>query len=186
MLPSIRNFRLTCLAFFLIALPLQSQEKADRDAYEIKAAWLINFIRYVEWPKPVFPNDRLAIVVLGKEPKATRFGDQNLNVRGVKIDIIYRTTLTVDDLKNCHLLFIARSKRKEIKNTLALVDQRPILTVCENKGFLTKGGMINFIVKGETILFEISQKNADKNGLRITSHLLARAHFVEKADGGHR
>ncbi|MDJ0840984.1 MAG: YfiR family protein [Acidobacteriota bacterium] len=185
MIPFCRRLILWAL-FCLCPLVYGQDGNAPRPAYDIKADWLVNFIRFVDWPDNVFPEDHITLMVLGKEPNADRFGGRDLMVRGRKIIITYRTQITPDDLKDCHLLFITRPRRKDASRVLQLVGTRPILTVSETAGFLTEGGVINFVRKEESILFEISQKNAGKSGLRIASRLLSRAEFVEKADNGRR
>ena len=170
------------LLFFAEALALSTAARAEVAAseYAVKAAFLYNFTKFVEWPPKAFADERspLKICVLGADPfgKALRsFMDEEVGGRRLQL-------LRVDTLNNpaaCHVLFVCRSERDRLPQILAAVRGAPVLTVADTAGFLDDGGMVNFVLEGGKVRFEIDQEAAERSGIRISSKLLALARHVK-------
>ena len=162
-----------------------SGQRASRAAdapleYQVKAAFLLNFTKFVEWPAAAFaaPDSPVAICVLGDDP----FGgalDQMVQgevVNGRKL-IVQRITHAPLP-KTCQVLFIGKSE-KDVPNTLAAVGPG-VLTVGEGESFLRDGGVIAFIVEDRRVRFDINRTAAAHAGLKLSSQLMKVARFVEK------
>ena len=176
-----RNFLIlfVCLAFFSAGessghSPLVSIE------YKVKAAYLLNFTRYVEWPQEAFfgPDEPLVIGVLGmsafvetleKTIKGRKSHGRNLEIRRLK---------NPDDVKGLHVLFISRSQQKYLKRLLTKLQGKPVLTVGESKNFLEQGGGINLVLVEETVRFEVNLAVTERSGLKVSSRMLNLAKSV--------
>ncbi|MBW8875630.1 MAG: YfiR family protein [Acidobacteria bacterium] len=172
------------LLFFAeaLALPLAARAAADIAAseYAVKAAFLYNFTKFVEWPPKAFADERspLKICVLGQDP----FGKILRSLMDEEVGGRRLQLLRVDTLNNpaaCHVLFVSRSERDRLPQILVAVRDAPVLTVGDTPGFLDDGGMINFILEGSKVRFEIDQEAAERVGIKISSKLLALARHVK-------
>ncbi len=148
--------------------------------YAIKAAYLFNFGRYVQWPQEaVYGRDApLVIGVLGKNP----FGgllDQisQKKLEGRPIAVLRLSSMA--EYKPCHILFVAASATAEDKSkALKLAQYAPILLVGEEAGFAEQGGTINFVVEENKVRFQINPDAAKRSQLKISSKLLGLARIV--------
>jgi hypothetical protein len=142
--------------------------------YQLKAGYLWNFSRYVDWPARSFKqtNSPLVIGILGQD----RFGnDLRKLVAGKKVeghDLVVRKVETMDQSRECQILFISMSERKRTIDILQALKSAPVLTVGESEGFIQAGGIINFQVRDRELLLDINRTAAEKVGLRISSKLL--------------
>jgi hypothetical protein len=142
--------------------------------YQLKAGYLWNFSRYVDWPARSFKqtNSPLVIGILGQD----RFGnDLRKLVAGKKVeghDLVVRKVETMDQSRECQILFISMSERRRTADILQALKSAPVLTVGESEGFIQAGGIINFQVRNRELLLDINRAAAEKVGLRISSKLL--------------
>jgi hypothetical protein len=167
-------------AVFCLALALPRDLLAqDADVLEtkeakVKAAFLLNFARYVEWPENAFAstNSPIVIGVLGQD----RLGrNLDLTVEGKTVErhpVQVKRGSRVDDLTDCHVVFVCASERDRLRATLTLLQTKPILTVSDMDGFATDGGMILLKKKQGMMRFDINREAAEKAGLKISSKLL--------------
>ena len=154
--------------------------------YEVKAAFLFNFTKFVEWPPKVFPdaNAPFIIGVLGEDP----FGDaleKTLSgqvVKGRRVEI--RRSRRPEELQNCHILFISQSEGEAIAGILDSLKGKSILTISDAEAFAGSGGIIGFIKQENKIRFEINTEAAAKAHLEISSKLLALSRIVSPAKEG--
>lgn len=166
-----------CLAVFGHSSILAQKPPTE---YEVKAAFLFNFLKYVEWPAKAFPeaNKPWAIGVLGDDP----FGGALENAVAAKTinerKITVRRAAQLEDLKECHLLFICQSEKSRAKRILTGLPGTATLTVSEFESFAEQGGMINFTMAANKVRFEINLKAAQQAGLKINFKLLNLAKIV--------
>jgi uncharacterized protein DUF4154 len=159
--------------------PLPAQTKAAGE-YEVKAAFLYNFARYVEWPPDKLPTagEAFVVTVLGEDP----FGDTlDAIVRDRTIHdrrLTVRRVARVEDVGGSQILFISRSEAEDLPRILQRLEAAPILTVGETAQFAERGGMIRFRRDGERIAFDINLASTERAGLRISSQLLKLARIV--------
>ena len=172
------------LWFWLLVLapaPLQ----ADSREYQIKAAFLVNFMQFVSWPPTAFTNDQapFRIGVLGEDP----FGEAlDQSVQGESVNhhkIVVQRARRIEDCKDCQMVFVSRSEEKNLPDILAKLDSSPILTVSETRGFARRGGIINFYLEGNKVRFEINATAAQRDKLKISAQLLKLGKLVEPSTG---
>ncbi len=153
---------------------------ADAGEYDVKAAFLYNFAKFVDWPSTAFPepNSTFRICVLGKDPFG---GSLQSAVGGEEIAGHKLTVVRTDSLPKpagCQILFVSRSERDQLPQVLAAVKDAPVLTVADTQGFLEQGGIINFLIEGSKVRFEINNEAANRAGIKISSKLLQLARRV--------
>lgn len=141
--------------------------------YDVKAEFLYNFAKYVEWPSAAFHDDRssLRLCVLGEDPFGGSLQEvAKAEAAGRKV-AVWRIP-SMRDPVGCQLLFISRSERERLPQILQAVREAPVLTVGDTEGFLEQGGIVNFVLEGSKVRFEINQRSAERAGLKISSRLL--------------
>jgi YfiR/HmsC-like len=149
--------------------------------YEVKAAFLFNFAKFVEWPPQAFPQASTALVfgIMGDDPFGPTLPEildrETVKGRPIKIQH-YRPG---DDFAGCHLLFVSRSLAGQAKDILDHARSLGVLTVSEIEGFTAQGGMINFVMVDKSVRFDINAKAMESAGLKASSKLLAVAHAVQ-------
>jgi hypothetical protein len=150
--------------------------------YEVKAAFLYNFAKFVEWPASAFsaPGDALVVGVLGDDP----FGDtldriaQNKSAQGRRIEV--RRFRAVADVEGrCHILFVSPSEERDLPRIFRGLHGAPILTVSDIAGFLDHGGTINLLMEQRRVRFAVNLKAANQAGLKMSSQLLKIAKTVQ-------
>jgi hypothetical protein len=152
------------------------------EEYQVKAAFLFNFAKFVEWPAEAFKaaDQPLAICVLGQNPFGSSL-DQ-----AVEGKVLRNRKFVVLEITNtppagkCHILFVSSSERKRSRRVLEDVKTCCVLTVGETEEFIASGGMINLKLKDERVHLEIDPEAAERAGLRISSKLLSLAEIVKK------
>ena len=148
--------------------------------YQLKAAFLYNFAKFVEWPAQTFNDDKdpMRICVLGTDP----FGSSLTDIVSGKIlsgrSFVVTSVSDTTDAARCQILFISSSERKRLKSVFAGLRTTGILTVGETEGFATEGGIVNFKLEAGRIVFEINVDAATQANLRISSKVLNLAHLV--------
>ncbi len=160
-------------------LPAQSDDSSEISReYAIKAAYLYQFGRYVEWPAQSFADNRspLIIGVLGTDPFGGILEEIARTKRIEGRPIVVRRFTSMADYPACHILFITSSVGPEQKAAAIQKAQGThTLLVGEEPGFVEHGGTINFFLEENKIRFEINAEVAKKNQLKISSKLLSLA-----------
>jgi len=148
--------------------------------YQIKAAFLYNFAKFVEWPAAVSQKGSAAfkIGILGDDPFGADIAviEKKL-VRSKPLKILRANAL--DELSGCQVIFICASVEPWLADILERLQGKPVLTVGDTNRFAHQGVMINLINVGNKIRFQINPAAADRVGLKISSQLLRLADIVE-------
>jgi YfiR/HmsC-like len=149
--------------------------------YQVKSLFLMNFIKYVDWPPGSFAADDTPIIIgLYGEDK---FGDALKNTVEGRIISGRRITIqpvqSENDSGKCHILFVSDSEKNRLDEILAPVKTLPVLTVGETDRFMEQGGVINFVKKEGKIRLEINLTAALEAKLEISSKLLRVADVVK-------
>ena len=155
-----------------------SPDNRTASEYEVKAGFLLNFLRFVEWPAATAGDEKdpFSLCILGDDP----FRD--ILDRMVQGETVNGRPIAVRRLSRwqepCHLLFVSGPAR----DTLRILRQAGagVLTVGESSGFLDDGGMINFVVEDRRVRFDVSLENATRASVRISSRLVSVARRVER------
>jgi hypothetical protein len=150
------------------------------DEYQVKAAFLYNFAKFVEWPAQSFKtaNDPIVICVLGKDPFGNVLDEPMKGTEADGRQIVVRRTSDVRQASACNILFISSSERKRLTSVLAAARACGILTVSDMEDFAAQGGVINLKLENGRVRFEINPDAAERSGLRISSKLLSLAQIV--------
>jgi hypothetical protein len=179
-----KYIKMTLLAVILViiagALNVFSQSYGY-EGYKVKAAFLYNFTKFVEWPANAFKDagDPVTLCILGSDP----FGDaldsiKDKTVGGRKFAV--RKSLNPESLKGCHIIFVSESERENLPAILIAVRNQHALTVGDMPGFAESGGVINLFIFENKIRFEINVDAAQRTGLTISSQLLKLARIVKE------
>ena len=200
----IKVYILVVLALALFVMPIAAQARehtAQSREYQIKAAFLYNFIKFVDWPKEKIGDSDEPIIIglIGEDPFGDVFEpikDKKVKGRGIVIKRFKsweelkkssgedkaELARKIEALTKCHLLFICSSEKKNLKEIINSVKDHSVLTVGEMEGFLESGGIINFLMEEKKVRFEVNLVAARQAGLEIRSKLLRLAKRVVKED----
>ena len=172
-------FRL--LAVFLLLRPSLAEPADDGLEYKVKAGFLFNFAKYVEWPVSVLPttNSEIRIGVLADDPAAPVL-QQGLtgkvaNRRPIKVMLLKN----LSELPGCHIFFLSRAERGRVEDVLALTRGTPTVTVGEVDQFAHRGGIFNFIRQNDAFRFEVNLAGAERAGLKVSAYLAGMATVVK-------
>ena len=169
------------VCFFVSTVLCAYAQPSSAPEYEVKAAFLYNFAKFVEWPEGTFPDDRTVMNVCVISESS--FCMTLESIQGKKIkgrEIVVRQCREIKDSGTCHILFVCSSEKKRFGQILESVKYKRILTVGESEGFAHLGGIINFTMVGNKIAFEINIDAARAAGLKISSKLLKLAKIVRE------
>lgn len=161
----------------------QSREASE---YQVKAAFLYNFAKFVEWPSDAArdSSDPITICIIGQDPFGTVLDEavQGKTISGHKL--VVRRSKPGQSWKGCQIAFISSSEGKDLPSVLERSKRSGVLTVGETEGFAQRGGMINFVIEQEKVHFEVNVEAAERAGLKISSKLLSLAKIVREQDPG--
>lgn len=149
--------------------------------YEIKAVWLLNFARYVEWPTNAFASRQAPVVVgiTGPNPFGTTlektFAGKTVGGRSLAI----KRLGGVRDAQGCHLIFFPNSEKKRQRELLVKLRELAILTVGESDDFLSDGGIIQFVRREDTVRFAVNLEPARPARLNLSANLVKVAVLVK-------
>jgi hypothetical protein len=165
------------LTQFVAGLAAQHTEE-----YRIKAAFLYNFAKFVDWPTEAFraPGDPMTVCVLGRDPFGQALDDA---VAGKKIGaraLVVRRIAADHQTAGCHILFVSSSEPARVLSIIAAANQPGILTIGEAGSEASEGLIINLTLVGGKVRFEINITEAGKERLRLSSKLLSLATVVRK------
>jgi len=173
---------LTLAGLFSGTNRLPAEEPAEPKESQIKAAFVFNFTKFVEWPAARFAaaDSPIIIGVFGKSPVAQQLPDaikdRKVNGRG----IVFKPIEKIEDTKSVHLLFVPASADSEVVELLKVMKGTSVLTIGESEVFAKAGGMINFVREGDKVRFEINTDSAEQAGLKISAQLQKLAKSVRR------
>jgi hypothetical protein len=168
------------LACLLLAAPARLRPQDGLSEYQVKAAYLFNFLKFVEYPEGSFADPLAPIVigVVGEDP----FGNTLPQVVTGKIvqgrDLVIHMYRAGEDLRSAHILFISASERKRLPMILSSLRGSSVLTVADTAGFLDAGGMIQFLNENDRVRFAINVDATSRAKLKMSSKLLILAKVV--------
>ena len=183
-----------CLRLIATQIAFADTSSAKYKEYEVKAAFIFNFLKFIDWPeeKTAANNNKIIIGIIGEDP----FGPATDVFKGKSIEE-HKLLLTrfegieqikkmpekeknkhLDEIKTCHLLFICQSEQKQLRDIIEIVHDSSVLTIADTDGFIEAGGIINLFTEENKIRFDINQAAAENTGLKIRSQLLRLAKTV--------
>jgi len=169
------------VAFFTLAVanPIRPQE-APSVEYQLKAAFLFNFVKFVVWPPDVFPSDKtpLTLCVFRDDPFG---GSLDEVIRGKTInsrELLARRVNELSNLKTCQLVFVSQKEEKQLPEILNSLKGASALVVGEGGDFAESGGAVQFFLENNKLRFAVNVDAIQRARLQASSKLLALAKIV--------
>ncbi len=173
------SFRTWC-AVLLVSLASGICRAQTFNEYQVKAAFLYTFAKFIEWPPQAFaePSSAITICILGEDPFG-RFLDDAVRAKSVADrPLIVLRIANLPAARECKILFIAASERRRMPALLAAAARPGLLTVGDTAEFAAQGGVIALRLDGERIRLLVNLTSADKAQLRVSSRVLSIATIV--------
>lgn len=173
----VRRVLLWCLGFLYGSWVLLATAITLSETYQVKAAFIYNFTKFVEWPAHVFANTPAHVLLCIPDETVIRQAFASLegkNVQGRRL--LLKPLLTFDDIKACHILFMRVTPHDDSSEKLRVLQYVPVLTIGEGENMLPYGGIIHFLIVEDKIRFVINAEAARQAGLSISSKLLQLAY----------
>jgi hypothetical protein len=169
---------------FCIGLPVHSQDGATSE-YQVKAAFLLNFARFAEWPADAFQSENAPIIlcVFRHDPFGSALDEV---IRGKTINkraVVAQRITELRNLKTCGLVFVSDRENKRLSEILNSLRGSSVLVVGESEDFAAHGGGIQFFLENNRLHFAVNVDAIQRSRLRISSKMLALATIVR--DDGH-
>jgi len=168
---------LLALAWLTVSIVAAARDSVTLE-YQVKAAFLFNFGKFVNWPAAVFSdsNAPLVIGVLGSNPFHDDLKDM---IAGKSLEghpVVFRQFTAPEAVRNCNILFVSQSAQKYAPAIFAALRGAKVLTVTENLPHFARSGFaINFVLAQDNIRFEINSPAVAQAGLAISSKLMSLA-----------
>jgi hypothetical protein len=173
--------RMTTIALMmgvaLALLPGNAQPQAPE--YQVKAAFLFNFAKFVEWPEEALSNEEAFVIgIVGQDPFG-HFIDEAVAGKTVREKrITVKRFSRIEDASGSHILFISDSETEHVSRIVKLFSRAPILTVSDIDRFAERGGMVELETKQNRVRFAINVAAVERTGLKPSSQLLKLARIV--------
>jgi hypothetical protein len=164
---------LVCLAAPLTASVSQAQV---HDEYAVKAAFVYNLTKYVEWPQA---RNQLVVAVMGEGPMPDMLKQMLDKKTSESRSIHVVLSPSEEELQHCDILYIANSSSKQLRATLDEIHRKEILTVGDAQSFARDGGMVGLVRVGEQVQLQINLEATQQSHLKISSRLLNIALLVQ-------
>jgi hypothetical protein len=152
---------------------LPSAQAGSYEEYQVKAAFLHKFAKFVEWPSRAFSSDAdpFMLCVSGNNPFGKALDTlQDKTVGNRKL--VIKNYQSIEEAGKCHILFISSSEKSGLQQILKAVRNKQILTVGDTEGFAQSGVMINFVMQEGKVQFEVNPQAVKQAGLTVSSQLL--------------
>jgi hypothetical protein len=168
---------ISLLLLFLNGQALHAQAVSE---YQVKAAYVYNFAKFVEWPAQDFASSTAPIHLCVFDDQAFQ-SELNRLVTGKTVSghpIVVIAVPGGDQPSRCHVLFVNSSQDRKARSFLKALRDKSVLTIGEGQGFVEDGGIIGFVMRDDRVQFEVNHKAANHAGLHISSRLLSIASAV--------
>ncbi len=175
----IRKTALTLMILILVgSLPLPAQAQENRE-YLIKAGFLYNLAKFLEYPAGSFKNDTCPFILLiyGTDP----FGSAVEAIRDKPIKgrrLVVKQAQRLEQLEEAHMVYIGSSEKRNLKAIFAALSGRPVLTVSDQNFFAEAGGMVGLVTAEEKIKLEINLEAVKPSRIGVDFQLLKLARIV--------
>ena len=173
--------RVVILLLVVFAPFVEPWAHAQNAEHVVKAAFIVNFVTFIEWPARAFDSEDAPFVIgiVGEDAFGSVIDraakEKNADGRA----FVVKRLEWGSEMKGCHVLFLSASEKDKLKELAELLKDTPILTISETPGFTKHGGIINFFVEDEKVRFEINVDAAKRAKLAISSKLLRLAKIVK-------
>ena len=166
------------LAFLSVSKPAIP---ADLGEYEVKAAFLVNFTHFIEWPAGSLSGNSFEFCIVGTDPFGSVLekvvGQRTVKERPISIKRLAPNA----DLSQCRIAFLNDMDRSGLSKAIGSLEQVHALTVGDSKNFAERQGVVGFVIENERVSLALNIDHANHAGLKINSQLLRVAHLVQSA-----
>ena len=169
-----RQFAATLALLILLPLRIASGNPGADQEYALKAVFLYNFCRFIDWPTRAFgsPDEPMVIGVIGDNPFGKLIEEtvkgETLRGRRIRVEYYRRSS----DIGGCHVLFVGASEMGRADEIIAAVSGRSVVTVGESDAFLDRGGMIALVADQNRVRLRINPARLRAEDLAASSKLL--------------
>jgi len=185
---TMKIFISACICRFLLCIiAIETVESQNLEEYRIKAAFVYNFTKLIQWPKTAFDSEgeNFKIAVFGNEDLKKGFQTIDGKISTGRVISIQYPDPKANDYKKTltesQIVFISRhASLDQVLQILSHIGDRPILTIGEVKNFSRAGGIIQFFTRDDHLYFEVNIKKAEAHQLKFSSRLLKLAVIVNE------
>lgn len=177
------TFRVLIAAFAVVAIALPGRAEAPTLEYQVKAAFIYNFMQFIEWPDDAFegPDSPFVVGVFGADPFDGALEKTMAGKSVGKRQIEVKKFRSIEQIERCHVLFFPAAETERARAVIGGPRAgRGVLVLGETDGFVELGGTIEFLTEDNKLHFEINVEAVDKAGLKVSSKLLKLAHIYKK------
>jgi hypothetical protein len=165
-----------------LAVP-RSVDTQTANTVEVKAAFLYNFAKFVEWPSDAtsgMPTINMGVLGSDAMGDALRAAVRDKAVGGKGFAV--RKPANLDDLTGLHLLFVGDAEKHRVPDILRRLEGATVLTVSDIDRFCQLGGTIALVVENNHVRFDVRLDTAQRSRLKVSSKLLGLARTVHGAN----
>lgn len=167
-----------------LGISLSALAETQLSEHQVKAAFVLNFARYVEWPEKAFASREAVLVIclIGQDSigaALTALESRQVQGRTLKV----RHGVAAEDARGCHVAVISDSEQRRLVPTLRSLAGQPVLTVSDIEGFIDAGGTIGIVPGDGRLEFEINRAALEQAQLKAGSQLLKLARNVADLKG---
>jgi YfiR/HmsC-like len=169
----------TVILWALFFIPCAQAQKSKPTDSQVKAVYLINFARFVEWPDKLgTQQDSFTICVLGPDPFGRTLDTMLAGEKIAGRSAVAKRISTPQDSFDCRILFVSSVETGSINRMVEAASKQGVLTVSDMPHFTNRGGMIQFVTDDKRVRFEVNLTAAQRAGLTLSSELLKVATVV--------
>ncbi len=182
---SLLTISMVSIILIPLKLPADNTKTHNSQAQEylLKAAFLYNFARLIDWPENTFKHnsDPFRLCLIGNDPFGAALESlHNKKVRGHPLTI--QRHLRLNNIDQCQMLFISRQEEEQIPTILKTINHAPTLTISEVPLFAEKSGHIRFFLNNNKLSLEVNLNAINQSGLKISSRILSLAKIVSSEE----
>ncbi len=170
------NISVILMLYLAIGISNGYAQKKTYGEYDVKAAFIYNFLKFIEFPDKDSTESTITLCIVGDDP----FGTAINPAKDDSKKIVIRRYNKLTGQERCKVLFICRSEKRHLEKILNTIKGMNVLTIGDTEGFAQEGVIINFYIEEDKVRFEINKDAADKAGLKISSRLLSLAKIIQQ------
>lgn len=176
LLKSLSTARIQVFFVFLILsliTPIIHSAPISANADKLKAAYIYQFIQFINWPEQNKQNETeqtFNICLYGKDKINKNLKELHLNRKtGKQLNFIHISK--INDISQCHILYLALNKKRSLEKVLNLTKNKPILSISSQSDFSKHGGIIGFVTINNKLRIEINRGSAKQSRIKISAKL---------------
>jgi hypothetical protein len=159
------------LLLLLVLLPL-ANAGAQSSTHKFHSIFILNFIKYVEWPSSTLSNQFVIGVLDDNQAVFEELARASSSRKAAGMDIVVKKIDSADEASKCNLLYVSSTKSAKVEDMKGALSKNSVLLVTDQPGMCKKGSIINFIMKDGKWKFELNKSAAEKAGLRVANELV--------------